>query len=121
MPAWIVEGFQTYATRLKSHIDLKLQESDSLPKKGFILALDATGHQWNTEQFAKQLQNWQQEKNIYMVIGGADGLSKEILEKANVVWSLSKLTFPHMLVRVIVAEQIYRAWSFLQRHPYHRE
>ena len=86
-----------------------------------IVALDQTGSNWTTPEFAAKLQNWQQEFSlVQLFIGGPDGLSDECLQVAHNTWSLSRLTFPHFFVRVLVAEQIYRAWSILNNHPYHK-
>ncbi len=144
MPSWIEEGFQTYAKRMPHQCSLKLIEIEMQKRhknsdisqiieqegkqllaattvKDYLIALDADGKQFDTTQLADQMQAWLNEgSNISLLIGGPDGLSKECLEKAKMIWSLSKLTFPHPLVRVIVAEQIYRAWSILSHHPYHR-
>jgi len=87
-----------------------------------IIALDEHGKEWSTKELATKISNWHEEQqNISLLIGGPDGLSPSYLQNAQTLWSLSKLTLPHQLVRVIVAEQIYRAWSIINRHPYHRE
>lgn len=143
-PAWLQSGFEEYAKRLPATCALELIEIAAekrtsntdikrlMHREGekmlaaikpnhCIIALDVQGKSWSTEALAKNLLSWQQEgRNIDMLIGGADGLSPECLEKAELKWSLSTLTFPHLLVRVIIAEQIYRAWSITQQHPYHR-
>ena len=86
-----------------------------------VIALDVQGKQWSTAELTQQLAHWQQQgQNIDLLIGGPDGLASACLQKADATWSLSLLTFPHLLVRLIVAEQLYRAWSILQQHPYHR-
>lgn len=143
-PAWIKEGFEEYAKRLPSSCALELVEL-AAEKRGShadikriteregekmlnaikpghrVIALDVKGQAWSTEQLAGKLTDWQQDgRHIDLLIGGADGLSPACLQKAEEKWSLSPLTFPHLLVRLIVAEQIYRAWSILQNHPYHR-
>ena len=90
-------------------------------KNNKIITLEVTGKQWNTEQLANHLQTWHDESSdISLLIGGPDGLSEECMQAADFKWSLSHLTFPHPLVRVIVAEQLYRAWSIISHHPYHR-
>ena len=84
--------------------------------------LDEHGKDWSTKQLSNKLTSWQGNyQSINLVIGGADGLSETIIEKAENVWSLSKLTLPHAVVRVIIIEQLYRAWSLLNNHPYHRK
>lgn len=85
------------------------------------IVLDERGRLWDTAYLATQLKNWlQQGQDINLVIGGADGLSPFLLKKHTLIWSLSPLTLPHQLVRLLVIEQFYRAWSILHHHPYHR-
>ncbi len=103
----------------------KTKESDRLlgavDKNDFVIALDQAGSQHTTEAFANLLDEWLTDgRNLAMLIGGADGLSGACRTRAGMLWSLSKLTLPHGLVRVLVAEQVYRAWSILRGHPYHR-
>jgi len=143
-PAWIQEGYLEYSKRLPPHCALELieipaekrstnadlkritaQEGEkmlSLIKPTHrVIALDIKGKLWSTEELADQLRHWQQDgRNIDLLIGGPEGLAPACLEKAELRWSLSPLTFPHILVKLILAEQIYRAWSILQQHPYHR-
>ena len=88
----------------------------------FVVMLDERGKHFSTRELAQQLERWQhQGSDIVLLAGGPDGFTQEIRARANQTWSLSRLTFPHPLIRVIVAEQIYRAWSVLQNHPYHRD
>ncbi len=130
-PAWIKTAYQEYAKRLPKDCNLNLIEISSkkpeaeiikkIPSKSFLIALDEHGELWNTVQLADHIKQWQMSGiEITLIIGGADGLSEAILKKANKIWSLSPLTFPHMFVRVVIAEQIYRAVSILSGHPYHR-
>lgn len=143
-PAWIQEGYHDYAKRLPAQCSLELIEipaekrTPSADLKRLteregekmlaaikpthrVIALDVKGKLWTTEQLAEQLADWQQGgRNIDLLVGGPEGLASSCLEKAELLWSLSPLTFPHILVRLIVAEQIYRAHSILQQHPYHR-
>lgn len=87
----------------------------------WVVALDTKGVACSTEQLAKKLANWRmQGGDVVLLLGGADGLASACHERANEVMSLSKFTFPHALVRIIVAEQLYRAWTLLTGHPYHR-
>jgi 23S rRNA (pseudouridine1915-N3)-methyltransferase len=87
-----------------------------------VVALDERGALWSTEDLARRLDGWMGTTPVVaLLVGGADGLAPVCRERADHVWSLSPLTFPHMLVRVLVAEQLYRAWSILNRHPYHRQ
>lgn len=104
---------------------LRVDEGDRLlkaiPADALVIALDVSGRTWSTEQLADRLQDWMASgRDVALLVGGADGLSAECLARADLRWSLSPLTFPHPLVRVMLAEQIYRAWSILAGHPYHR-
>jgi 23S rRNA (pseudouridine1915-N3)-methyltransferase len=145
MPLWIQAGFYDYAKRLPKECRLNLIEVPSvyrsqhaniskiierestqllkaIPPNNRIVALDISGKILSTEKLAKELQSWmQQGQDTSLLIGGTDGLSQQCLEEAELIWSLSHLIFPHFLVRVIVAEQIYRAMSILKHHPYHRD
>lgn len=102
--------------------EAKLQ-SAKIPNGSFIIALDETGKMPKTTEFAKTLQSEKNRgiSNLVFIIGGADGLSTELKQNANLLMSLSPLTFPHMLVRPILLEQIYRVGTYLSGHPYHRE
>jgi 23S rRNA (pseudouridine1915-N3)-methyltransferase len=92
-----------------------------IPKGSGVVALDGRGQAWSTEDLARQLALWMGEgRDRALLVGGPDGLADSLLARADQCWSLSRLTFPHPLVRVILAEQIYRAWSLLKGHPYHR-
>lgn len=143
-PSWIQEGYAEYAKRLPPSCTLELIEIPAekrtanadikritvregekmlsvIKENHHVIALDVLGKLWTTENLADQLAEWRQEgRNIDLLVGGPDGLSTECLQKAETKWSLSPLTFPHILVRLIIAEQIYRAWTILQQHPYHR-
>ncbi len=145
MPTWIESGFKEYAKRLPKNINFKLIEISpairgknniaenykqkeeekilaAIPPNSIIIALDEHGRLIGSQSLADQLQNWiDDQQHISLIIGGADGLSKTIIEKAHHTLSLSKMTLPHGLVRVMVVEQLYRAWSITQNHPYHRE
>ena len=101
------------------------KESDvmlaAIPLGDRVIALDVPGKIQNTTAIADAMKRWQQDgHNISFLIGGPDGLGKTCLARANESWSLSALTLPHPLVRIVLAEQIYRAWSILNNHPYHR-
>lgn len=86
-----------------------------------IIALDERGTGWTSMELAARLRAWEQEgRDLALLIGGADGLAAECLQRAETRWSLSPLTLPHALVRVMVCEQLYRAWSLNAGHPYHR-
>lgn len=145
MPAWVSEGVTTYQARFVKPYSIALHEIP-LEKRGksydtavikakeaeqikkllksgdLLVALDETGKQFSTLALAKQMEDWQQlGKNICFIIGGPDGLDNTILQSAHLCWSLSHLTFPHPLVRIILVEQLYRAMSVIKNHPYHRE
>ncbi len=144
MPQWVNEGYSEFAKRLPPECRLKLHEipagkrgknSDikrilqregermlaALPKDCLVIALDVQGQSWSTEKLSSQVSQWMQGgRDIALLIGGPEGLDPSCLSRARQSWSLSPLTLPHPLVRVILAEQIYRAWSILANHPYHR-
>jgi len=143
-PSWIQTGYAEYVKRLPASCALELVEipaekrtpnSDlkriteregekmlaAINPQHDVIALDVKGKLWSTEQLAEKLQDWQQAgRHIDLLIGGPEGLAPACLECAREKWSLSPLTFPHILVKLIVAEQIYRAWTITQNHPYHR-
>jgi 23S rRNA (pseudouridine1915-N3)-methyltransferase len=145
MPAWVQAGYEEYVQRLSSDVRLQLIEIEAgrrgknadlkrilqeegermlaaIPKGCRIVALEVQGKQWDTPALARQLQQWQLDgRDISLLIGGPEGLAPACSAKAEQKWSLSSLTLPHPLVRVVVAEQLYRAWSILHHHPYHRE
>ena len=118
MPNWISQGYDEYAKRLPPEWRLRA----ALPKQALVLALDERGENWTTQQIAQHLQTWQHEWNdLALVIGGADGLDPEFKRSARHLLRLSSMTLPHGMVRVLLAEQLYRAWSIMVGHPYHRE
>lgn len=145
MPRWVQDGWQEYARRFPRGLALENRELatarrsrnarvDGLceaegrallaaaPAGDRIIALDQGGQQWTTEELATRLQDWmQRERGVTFLIGGPDGLSEDCLQKAQDIWSLGPLTMPHPMVRVILAEQLYRAWTITQNHPYHRK
>lgn len=145
MPAWIRQGFEDYQGRFPNYINLSLREvgmpdrspnSDVLKLKEeegdrllarvnadeLVIALDEGGKQWSSRELAAELAEWQQDqRDVSLLVGGPDGLSRQCLDRANKTWSLSRLTLPHMLVRVLIAEQLYRAFAITQNHPYHRD
>ena len=144
MPAWIDTGYEAYAVRLPRECEMRLVEIPSIkrvknasvtcirreegkrilaaiPQGAHVIALEVTGRQWDTEQLAERLSVWLGGgRDLALLVGGPDGLDSACLAQADSAWSLSRLTLPHPLVRIIVAEQFYRAWSILQHHPYHR-
>jgi 23S rRNA (pseudouridine1915-N3)-methyltransferase len=144
-PGWVQEGFNEYARRMpaEARLDLvelkpdergpgrsadkaKVNEGErilaAVPQGATLLALDERGRGVTTQGLSVMLSDWMRDATSpCFVIGGADGLSDEVRERAAKLISLSTLTLPHALVRVVLAEQLYRAWSILARHPYHRE
>jgi len=143
MPDWVIAGMRDYAKRLPRDCPLELVEAP-LARRGAdvargkqeegdrqlaavgsrdrVIALCVEGQRWSTPQLAERLDDWRLEgRDVAFLVGGPDGLSPACLERAELKWSLSPLTLPHGLVRVVVAEQLYRAWSILSGHPYHRE
>ncbi len=144
MPKWVTTGYQEYKKRLTAELKLDLIEITPGPRtKGaavsraiekeskqmlaavdrndFVIALDVTGESWDTGMLARNMEDWRMlGSNVCLLVGGPDGLSSGCLERAQQIWSLSALTYPHPLVRIILAEQLYRAWTLLNNHPYHR-
>ncbi len=144
MPAWIEAGFGEYAKRMPPECRLLLKEikpversgsktaetvmalervkiEAAIPKGARIIALDEHGKDVTTVQLSQLLTQWQQTGgDVIFVIGGADGLDAEFKKKADMLIRISSLTLPHGMVRVLLAEQLYRAWSITQNHPYHR-
>ena len=144
MPAWIDTGFQEYAKRMPPECRLVLKEIKPierssgrnaetvmaqeklrikavLPKSGYLVALDEHGIDLTTMQLSQHLTQWQQQgQDVTFVIGGADGLDSEFKKQADMLMRVSSLTLPHGMVRVLLAEQLYRAWSITKNHPYHR-
>jgi 23S rRNA (pseudouridine1915-N3)-methyltransferase len=145
MPAWVETAFKNYAQRLPRDCSLELIEVPaakrtrnqlvdkwmmkegelilkSIDPSDWVVALDVEGQQWSTSKLAGQITQWQSMgNNVALLVGGPDGLSSECLKRANQRWSLSALTFPHPMVRVLLSEAVYRAWSVTVNHPYHRE
>jgi len=144
MPGWIDEGFNEYAKRMPPECRILLKEikpversggrtaeaamaqertkiEAAIPKGARIIALDERGRDLVTMHLSQLLTQWQQGgRDVTFVIGGADGLDAEFKSKADMLVRLSSLTLPHGMVRVLLAEQLYRAWSITQNHPYHR-
>jgi 23S rRNA (pseudouridine1915-N3)-methyltransferase len=144
MPRWVEQGYHEYAKRLPADLPLDLVEVP-LATRGKnadlvrlmrregeqmlaatqagerIVTLEVTGRSWSTEELASHLENWRLEaRNVNLMVGGPEGLAAEVAERSEQRWSLSALTLPHPLVRILLAEQLYRAWTILNRHPYHK-
>jgi len=144
MPRWVTEGYNEYAKRFPAEVSFELielslghrgkgadlararkQEGDqmlaAIPKGDRVIALEVGGKSWSTEQLAEQLERWQMDgRNVSLLVGGPEGLDSRCVALADQKWSLSALTLPHPLVRVLLAEQLYRACTILQGHPYHK-
>jgi 23S rRNA (pseudouridine1915-N3)-methyltransferase len=145
MPSWITEGFNEYAKRMPREAKIELVEIKPeprssgktatqimeaeaqriravLPAGALCIALDEHGATPTTKQLTQQMQDWmQQGRDVAFIIGGADGLHESIKHKAQQLMALSAFTLPHGMVRVLLAEQLYRAHSLMHNHPYHRE
>lgn len=144
MPAWVQEASQDYLKRFPREWAVEFVEiglghrakgqsvSKAIAKEGeqmlaaidsrdYVIALDVKGKSWSTEQLSEQMSHWQMNgSNIALLVGGPDGLAENCLARAQQRWSLSALTLPHPLVRVLLAEQLYRGWTILKNHPYHK-
>jgi 23S rRNA (pseudouridine1915-N3)-methyltransferase len=144
MPDWVKQGYEEYAKRLPRECALVLQEITpgkrlkntdiarlvrdegermitAVPPGAHVVALDIPGKPWTTAELSGAMCRWLKNgQKVALLVGGPEGLAESARNLAQETWSLSRLTFPHPLVRIIVAEQIYRAWSMLSNHPYHR-
>lgn len=145
MPNWVEEGFAEYKKRMPREAKIRLKEikpekrdggktaqqameaeaariEAALPKDCIRIALDEHGKAMTSQALAHEMQVWLGSgRNVALIIGGADGLAPDFKARADLIWALSPLTLPHGMVRVLLAEQLYRAHSILQNHPYHRE
>jgi 23S rRNA (pseudouridine1915-N3)-methyltransferase len=145
MPDWIGAGFNEYARRMPREARIELLEirpeprttgkttmqimeaeaqriQAALPATCLRIALDERGPAWTTRQFADRMQQWLAEgRDVAFIVGGADGLHPSVKDGAQQLLALSALTLPHAMVRVLLAEQLYRAYSLMHNHPYHRE
>ncbi len=143
-PGWVAQGFGEYQKRLSHWLPLELVEVapgvrgkgrdtaraiadegarvlDTLPKNALVVALDGRGRMHSSEQLAVRLEHWRgQGRDLAFLIGGPEGHAADVLARADEHWSLGPLTLPHMLVRLVLAEQLYRAAALLANHPYHR-
>jgi 23S rRNA (pseudouridine1915-N3)-methyltransferase len=144
MPDWVKAGYAEYAGRLPRECALSLNEIPAgkrgrnadvarivrdegerllaaAPAGSLVIALDERGQEWSTVELAERLAGWLRDgRDVSLLVGGPDGLDADARARADPWWSLSRLTLPHSLARVLVAEQLYRAWSLLRHHPYHR-
>ncbi|MDR5891872.1 23S rRNA (pseudouridine(1915)-N(3))-methyltransferase RlmH [Halomonas mongoliensis] len=144
MPAWVTQGVEEYRKRLPRDFALEVEEiapgqrgkNADIPRamaqeaerirarlRGdeHVVALEVGGKPWSTEQLAEQAEGWRLEgRDVVLLVGGPDGLEAGLSASADQRWSLSPLTLPHPLVRILLAEQLYRAWTLMVGHPYHR-
>lgn len=145
MPAWVTQGFNEYSRRFPRDLAFDLVEIPpgkrgknadiarilekegqqtlaAIPKGNRIVTLEVTGKPWTTPQLAQNLEKWQLDgRDVALLVGGPEGLAPACIQASEQKWSLSALTLPHPMVRIIVAESLYRAWSVNTNHPYHRE
>ncbi len=145
MPAWVNSGWQEYARRFPRGFSLELREVPAekrgrnadleairqresqallaaVPAGDHIVALDENGRQWSTRELSGQMHDWMQlGGQVSFLVGGPEGLDPSCIQQSRHHWSLGRLTLPHPLVRVVLAEQLYRAWTITQHHPYHRD
>jgi 23S rRNA (pseudouridine1915-N3)-methyltransferase len=145
MPAWVTQGFNEYCRRFPRDMSFHLGEIppgkrgknadiarilekegelllSAIPKGNRIVTLEVEGKPWTTPQLAQQLKRWQLDsRDVALLIGGPEGLAPACIKASEQKWSLSPLTLPHPMVRIVVAESLYRAWSINNNHPYHRE
>lgn len=144
MPGWVEDAFADYAARLPRECSLVLAEIPAaqrgknadiarakqaegekilkaIPRDAYAIALDERGEALSSTDWGAALKGWMQMgRDVCLLVGGPDGHAPEVLARADRKWALSRLTLPHALVRVLVAEQLYRAWSLTVNHPYHR-
>jgi 23S rRNA (pseudouridine1915-N3)-methyltransferase len=144
MPNWVRQGYDEYAKRMPRECELVLREITpgkrgknvdvtrtvqgegermmaAIPQGTHVVVLDIQGKTWSTPELSKAIQRWMENgRHVALMVGGPEGLADSVRQLADESWSLSQMTLPHPLVRIVVAEQIYRAWSILQNHPYHR-
>ena len=144
MPSWVTEAWTEYTRRMPPGLTISLREISlakrsknadtkrltavesrslyaAMPKRARVIAMDVKGQSWSTEKLAVRLEQWMGDgRDVGFMIGGPDGIDAETIKKADDRWSLGPLTLPHPLVRVVLAEQLYRAWTITQNHPYHR-
>ncbi len=145
MPAWVTQGFGEYVRRFPRDLSFNLIEIsagkrgknaditrildkegeqllNAIPKGSRIVTLEVEGKAWTTQKLAKQLEHWQLDgRDVALLVGGPEGLSPACIKASEEKWSLSTLTLPHPMVRILIAESLYRAWSVNTNHPYHRE
>mgnify|MGYP001350856856 CR=1 FL=1 len=143
MPDWISEGIEHYKKQLPKNYNFAITSIESQSRKStnpeviksleeklildaasdstLLIAFDELGKQQTSKELSKSIEKWQlNSESVALIIGGADGLSSDLKQKCNLIWSLSSLTLTHSMARLLVVEQIYRGYSLLSNHPYHR-
>lgn len=144
MPDWVNQGVNEYLRRMPAECQVKFvelplgqrvksknikqamqQEEKSIlaaiPANAYVIALEINAKIWSTEILSEKMQDWMQSgKDVALLVGGPDGMTQACLNKASERWSLSNLTLPHPLVRIVLAEQLYRALMIIKNHPYHK-
>ena len=144
MPAWVTHGVDEYLRRMPSECQVKFvelplgqraksknikqamqQEEKSIlaaiPNNALVIAMEVKAKIWSTEILAEKMQDWMRSgKDVALLVGGPDGMTQACIDKAVEKWSLSNLTLPHPLVRIVLAEQLYRALMIINNHPYHK-
>ncbi|WP_456270068.1 23S rRNA (pseudouridine(1915)-N(3))-methyltransferase RlmH [Kushneria sp. AK178] len=144
MPGWVTQGVEEYRKRLPREMSLDVVELSPGPRQKsadpakairvegdrllskirdneLVVALDVEGRPWSTPALSERMRDWQMSgSDVSLLVGGPDGLDQRCLSRADLRWSLSPLTLPHPLVRVLLAEQLYRGWTLMTGHPYHR-
>ena len=144
MPSWVTQGVDEYLRRMPSECQVKivelplgqrvksknikqamLQEEKSIlaaiPNNALVIAMEVKAKIWSTELLSEKMQDWMQSgKDVALLVGGPDGMTQACIDKAVDKWSLSNLTLPHPLVRIVLAEQLYRGLMVIKNHPYHK-
>ena len=144
MPTWVNQGVDEYVRRMPNECQIKFVELplgqrvksknikqamqqeeksilEAIPSNAYVIAMEVKAKIWSTEKLSEKMQDWMSlGKDIALLIGGPDGMTQTCISKANEKWSLSSLTLPHPIVRIVVAEQLYRALMIIKKHPYHK-
>jgi len=143
MPDWVADGIEHYKKQLPKNYNFVITSIESQSRKSnspevtksleeklildaasdstLLIAFDELGKQQTSKELSKSIEKWQlNSESVALIIGGADGLSSDLKQKCNLIWSLSSLTLTHSMARLLVVEQIYRGYSLLSNHPYHR-
>ena len=143
MPEWISEGIEHYKKQLPKNYNFSITMIESQSRKSqspeqtknleerlilnaasdsnILIAFDELGKQQTSKELSKSIEKWQlNADSVALIIGGADGLSRELIKKCNLIWGLSNLTLTHSMARLLIVEQIYRSYSLFNNHPYHR-